>query len=404
MRTSVQKADPKGYRRTIARIRAISTARISAPLMVGEMIVALGMALKTNSHPAVYVLPTPDTPAHDFVVWRGTETMTEELRMALEANFWPGPASVPRPHDVFRADTTQRIVAATLWGEGVADAERWEALWRERLVKHGLYAVFVAQSGTMCVALMSRGPNDPPFSAADIALVRACAPIIEEAIDRPQDEDIGLTDCDSVCYLRLGPDQSISAMSWRSMEILRQLGGGRRDGIAWARTCIEQAVVRVARDSTLSDQERERLTLAGGVLERPMRQALLDLSTVGPEYHAQLMQPLTVETNPFGRFALALVALADTSGRVEWLVTLRRYVPIGLLALRGALEVGAAARELELLAHLDYTSSIEAAALRIAVSPATARTLMDRLAERVGASGAWVTWEKLRDIGRHVVR
>ncbi len=386
-------------RRKVDRIRAFCRSNLSPQHVIGEQIRVVGAALQANAVPAFYVLESKHVPQHAFSVWHGTETMTDEIRVALASNFWPGPPEAPSPQDLISGRRAERFVAVTLWG-AAAPPMPWETLWRERNVRHGLYGAFFSPKGRIGILLVSRGNEDAAFEASQVAFVKACAPYIEAALDLPDAPyERGLSPAESV-HIRFGADGGISAMSFGGPEMLRDLAGGGPNASIEGRLMVERANRQQASAPLLDAESKAALTLAGLAGERAFRGGMFELSLRPTSDPDRRGFSLTLGENGFGRFQLHVSTLVGVNGELERLGLLTRLVPPLLLRLRGALGVQATGREIQLLCALATEPTLKSAAKRLNIEHTTARTLGERLAARVGASGIAQASDRLMEIGR----
>ncbi len=386
-------------RRTLDRLRAFCRSGLSAHQIIGEQIRVIAETLNTNSVPAFYVLENQDVPQSDFQVWRGTETMTDEIRAALSSNFWPGPPETPSPQDLLSGQRTERFVAVTLWGARTPPMP-WESLWRERNVRHGLYGAFFSRKGRIGIMLASRGNDDAAFEASHVTFVQDCAPYLEAALDQPiPASDEGFSPAESV-QIRFGTDGRIAAMSFGGPEILRDLAGGGPRAAELGRQMVEQANQAQIGAQQLDGGARTALTLAGSVDERAFRSTMFDLSLRPMQDPDRRGVSLLLQDNGYGRFQLRISTMIGLNGELERIGMLTRFVPPLLLRLRGALAVQASGREIQLLCALDANATLKTAARELNIAVSTARTLAERLAARVGANGMVQAADRLMEIGR----
>ncbi len=390
-------------RRTVDRIRAFSRAGLSAQQVVGEQIRVIGKALATNVHPAFYVLDSADVPQHAFSVWFGTETLTDEIRMALATGIWPGPADVPSPQRLISDPKLDRVVAVQLWGH-LTPPGPWEQLWRERGLQHGLYAAFFSPRGRIGILLASRANGEPPFQPADVAFVEACAPYVEASLDLPTPVSDGSFTPAEQAFFRFSADGRLAAMSFAGLSILRDLGGGGPGAREAGQAMVEAANRRQEGGAQLDETQKLSLILAGGESERAFRSSMFDLGLRSEADPDRTGASLILAENGFGRYRLRLVTLVALDGRFERIASVTRFVPPLLLRLRGAINVQATGREIQLLCALDGGDSLKNTADRLNIAKATARTLGERLAARVGASTLPQAVDRLSEIGRTALR
>lgn len=386
-------------RRTLDRVRSFCRARLSPCQIVNEQLRVVGEALRTHAVPAFYVLDTAQTPHHEFNAWLGDETLTDEIRLLLAANFWPAPPEVPSPGQLIAKGDVARFVAVTLWGGPTPTP--WEDLWRQRDVRHGLYGAFFSAKGRIGIMLSSRGGDDPPFDDLDLAFARACAPYIEAAMDMPVPAPGGTkTPLDAV-QLRFDGGGALWAMSFGGPELLRDLGGGGPGAATVGRERIQQATCS-GRNGALPGGAQEWRIRSSDVAEEPFKKSMFNLGMLPPKDPERTGAVIDLGENAFGHFQLRLTTLVGRDGSLERLGILTRLVPLLLLQLRGALAVQASGREIQLLCAIADQDSLKDAAATLNISKATARTLGERLAARVGASGLSQAVHRLAEIGRAV--
>jgi hypothetical protein len=376
----------------------VARARLSALHVVVEQIRAIGETLCCNAVPAFYFLPNKDVPQQDFIVWRGTETMTDEVRAALTIGFWPGPPSTPSPQRLLSEPGLRRFVAVTLFGG--PEHTPWEALWRERLVRHGLYGVFISPAGRMGVMLASRGVDDPPFTEADVAFVEACAPYVEKCLDLEKPAVGGVLTPADDSQLRFDEAGRIAAMSFAGREMLRDAAGGGPGALPAAIAIVEKANALHSSKLNSDPASFAELTLAGLGTERAFRTSMFDLAARpgnDPDRTGAAMVLADLES---GRYVLRLSTLVSMSGGLERIGVVTRYIPPLLLQIRGAFKAQASAREIQLICALEAHPSLKEAARSMNIAKATARTLGERLAARVLAPSLPDALARLGEIGR----
>jgi hypothetical protein len=384
--------------RHLDRVRALSLVDLPAEQLAVLIVCYVCRVLDTATFPALYVLDTPEQPLQDFTVWIGADTLTAEMRMLLGAGIWPGPEHMPSPAQLARDRTVDPVVGVSLWGEGAET--KWSPLWRERNVKHGLYAAFVAKSGRVAVMLTHRDNDGAPFTPAELEFVRACIPYVSHALDRT----CSLPDMDwrpvDMAHVRFDAADEISAVSYGGSEFLRDLGGGHPGADAAAREMIKRAMLAFEQRLNIPEEPVSLEVVAGGPEARAFResQVRLSLATQGGRNRRTLPGLLT-ETG-LGRFELWPSILIGRGGEMELCASLTRFVPGLILQLRGALQVSASAREIQLLCELAGAGTLGAAAERMNITEGTARTLAKRLAERVDESGLHAAVAQLVALGR----
>lgn len=395
-------------KRLTSRIAALATAPLAPELLVPELLVALQKAIGTDGVlPAVFVHDADMGALHEFVVWRGSE-FVDAARGMLRAGIWPAPSTIPSVQALMSGRLARSVYAAPLWGEGCDEDGPWVPLWRERNVRHGYYLAAVAPSGRVCVALMSRGAASPAFTAEDIALGEASAHLIARAVDlRPSLQ----LPCDSVVAevpLAFAADGSLATIGVGGPEQLRDLGGGGAGASASGRAMVERAAAHF-RDSILADSAQVSLasdvsphTLGGSSDEAAFRRGNFTLMQ-----RTVTRMPRTIELaqHEHGAFELQLVGsnAVDTGG-LHVLGTLRRRVPRVLVVVRGLLECPVPGREAALAIRLSIGATLPEAAQSLGMSAASARTLVSRLAARVGTTGQDRMLDALAQLGRTVLR
>ncbi len=386
-------------RRTIDRLRALVGSQLSPQQVIREQVRVIGEAMHANAVPDFYTLRDLTVPMQAFEVWCGTETITEEIRGALAAGYWPGPADMPPPTELLSGTRKARFVTMTLWGNATPPMP-WEEFWRSRNVRHGLYGVFVSRKGRIGIMLASRGNEEMPFEAGHLAFARACAPYVEAALDLPvPDPGRGFSPADSV-QLRFAADGSIAAMSFGGPELLRDLAGGGAGASAAGRRIVERANLTQIGVPQLDEASRAALTLAGTPDERSFRSSMFDLALRPVQDPDRQSTSMVIAENGYGRFQLRISTLVGQDGAMERLGLITRSVPPLLLRLRGALAVQASAREIQLLCALEGDTTVKDAAKTLNIAASTTRTLTERLAARVGASGMAQASDRLMEIGR----
>lgn len=384
--------------RAIERINALAAAPLPAPYLCALIVSAIGRAIEAANVPALYVLESHATPLQDFAVFVGNETMTDELRMLLAAGVWPGPPHAPSPARLATERGLDPIVTVTLWGtqeDGV-----WSDMWRERNVRHGLYGAFFSPEGRIGIMLTHRENDATPFSEANLAFVKACKEALERALDR--DVTIAEHDWTPVETIHIGFDEhgKISALAFHGSEMLRDLGGGCSGAIDQGEAIVESIVADFMRRRGLPPSKVERAVVAGAPAQRPFRNARADLSLALPGGSWRDALPITISQSRFGRFEFWPSILIGKRGEFELAGSLTRHAPSLALKLRGALQVGASAREIELLCAIATEGVLSQAARALGIAEQTAKTLAQRLAARVQARGLTEAAPRLLEIGR----
>lgn len=391
------KASPP-TRRTVDRIRALSKADLPAPLVVMLQICAIGRTLGTAVRPAFLMLE-PGAHEANFTVWLGSELITGELRMLLGAGIWPGPPNAPSPSRILKDPRLPRFVAVTLYGSE-ADG-LWADLWRQRLIRHGIYGAFTSPKGRIGIMLAHRGDDAPPFTPADVAFVEDCSPYVGQALDR----GATATDEPSVAvetvHLRFTGEGKIAALSLFGAEMLRDLGGGGPGAGDLGRAIVEKAAAPLQATPLLEPSARANLTLAGGPEERAFREtrAAIVIGMTGQRPDRRNL-PVALVQNGLGRYEFWPTLVVGLGGEAEVAASLTRFLPLLAMRLRGAVQVDASAREIQLLCALSTGGTLKAAAEDMGITEATARTLGKRLGMRVEESGLSATGQRLDAIGR----
>lgn len=385
-------------RRVIDRVRALSRVRLASTFVLAEQVRMIGEAIRTNAEPEFYILESAEVPIHQFQVLLGEETITDELRLALASGFWPGPAKAATPHQLIRRPQASRLLTVTLWGGD--ERGGWEKFWQERNVRHGLYAVFLSCRGRIGVMLASRGNSDPPFDPADVAFVEGCMPHLEAALDlsNPIGEQ-ALVAAESV-HFHFGSTGHIRALSFGAREFLRDLAGGGPGAVADGIAKVEQANRTQTGLAVLESSARDGLILAGSGEERALRSSMLELALRPSADPDRSGASVYIAENAFGRFRFDLSTLVGLDGEFERFGVLTRLVPPLILRLRGAIGVQATGRELELLSALTAADTLQTAADSLQIAKATARTLGERLARRVGETSLHRAADRLLELGR----
>lgn len=385
-------------RRVVDRVRALSKVDLPGEQVVTLQLCVIGQELAVDLRPAFLMLPSRETPNHAFIAWHASETIADELRLMLAAGIWPGPEHAPSPAQLVADPSLDRVVAVTLYG---AETDRpWSSFWRERRIKHGLYAVFFSPKGRVGVMLTHRDDAGEPFSAADIDFVEACAPYVGASLDVVGSSSPESWMAAEVVHLRFDHMGSTVAFSLFGGEMLRDLGGGGPGALARGREQVERALAFVPKAPFLQPEASAPFTLAGGPEERAMRVARLDFISryAAPSQRPEL--PLKLGQNGFGRFELWPALMLARSGEVEVVASLTRFLPSLALWLRGAVEVKASGREMQLLAALDEGGALRSAAGCLDISEDTARTLGKRLARRAKQTGLRPAVDRLSRIGQ----
>jgi DNA-binding CsgD family transcriptional regulator len=374
----------RSHSRDLDRIRAIAASGLAPELAVPEMMIVLGRALDLNTYPAVFANPPggAETRPQDFTAWHCAYKTAEELRQLLAMGIWPGPKDTPSLQRIMTERTNRRAFAATLWGEGCADEGPWGDLWRSRGIQQGLQLVAFAPSGKTCVAVMSRATGKPPFSAADLTLAEAAVPYVERMLDmEPRNETAG-----SHLYsvqIVLDEQGKVGAAAFGVGETLREAGGGGPGA-------VEAMIGRIEAEAAAFDKG-ETLAVEGDPFVALRR-------TQGT---ARPSERRVLSLNAFGGFAVSISLLAGPAGgKPSLIATVTRRVPRSYLVLRGAVELGLPAREMELTVALARGLTLEGAAGALGISLSSVKTLLDRFIERTGADGREAALDVLTDRAR----
>jgi DNA-binding CsgD family transcriptional regulator len=379
------------YARVLQKLRALAGLGLPPELIVPEMSILIGRALATITYPSVFVAGAEVVRSRpqDFEVWLGAEQMVVELRQLLSMGIWPGPRDTPSLQTIMTTRENRRVFAATLWGEGCVDEGPWGDMWRARRLQQGLQAVYFAPSGLTAVAVMAREPGAPAFSAADIAFAESAAPIISAVIDSaPVDEpyDAPVPEV----QLMIDGDGKAGPMAFGVAEMLRDMGGGGPGAVADTLRRIE----RIAADIDHGP--------AYGVANDPFLHIRHGLTRPAPAVRG--IRPLfdvQAGSNAFGQYSIRFSPLSGAAGgAVQQIATIQRRVPLSLIVLRGALAVGASAREIDLLITLVRGHTLEGAASSIGISLSSAKTLLNRILVRTNAAGRAQAIAHLVDLGR----
>lgn len=385
-------------RRLLDRVRGLSRVHLSSAQVIAELSLLIGQALRTKHEPDFLLLENRTVPQHEFVVVRGKETITDEIRLALSAGIWPGPPGTISPLDLLSGAQSARFAAVTLWGG--EDSGPWDDFWRHRGVRHGLYGVYFSRARRIGVILTCRGNDAPPFDSADVAFAESCAPYVEAAMDLPQMRNATLLAPADQIQVRFGADGRLAAMQFGGREFLRDMGGGGPGATALALERVEAENRARAGLAALGPDVKAALSLAGEPDERAFRTSMVDLTLRSRDDPDRAGASTVLADNGFGRFHFDLSTLVGIDGALERVGILTRYVPPLLLRVRGALRYEATGRELELLSALSVTGALKAAAEELRISKATARTLGERLARRIGERNLAIAADRLLEIGR----
>ena len=377
-------------------------------MLVPELLIALQNAIGTDAIlPAVLVHDAGMGPVHEFVVWRGSE-FSDAVRGLLRAGIWPAPSTIPSVQKLMSERLSRSVFAAPLWGEGCAEDGPWAPLWRDRNVRHGYYLAAFAPSGRVCVALMSRGSTSPAFTAADSALGEATARLIARAVDaRP----VALLPCDTLVAevpLAFSVDGTLGTIGVGGPELLRDLGAGGSEASAKGREIVEQAAARF-RDSILAESAEalQRLPVGPYLVGGPEDEAAFRRGNFTLMQDTRTRRPRTIQLVQHEQGAFELKVAASNSvdtGGMQVLGTLRRRVPRLLTVVRGLVELAAPGREIELAMQLCAGVSLPDAAHALGMSPTSAKTLVSRLASRVGTTGQERVVDALAQVGCSVLR
>ena len=395
-------------KRLTSRVAALASAPLAPEMLVPELLIALQNTIGTDALlPAVLVHDAKMGPLQEFVVWRGSE-FTDAVRGLLSAGIWPAPSSIPSVQKLMSERLSRSVYAAPLWGEGCAEEGPWGPLWRDRNVRHGYYLAAFAPSGRVCVALMSRGPSSPAFTASDIARGEATARLVARAVDACP---VTALPCDTLVTevpLAFSVDGTLGTVGVGGPELLRDLGGGGSDATARGREIVERAAARF-RDAILTEsgEAQHRFPDVPRTIGGPEEEAAFRQGNFKLMLDARTRIPRTIELaqHEQGLFELKVAASNSmATGGMQVLGTLRRRVPRLLTVVRGLVELAAPGREIELAMQLCTGASLPDAAHVLGISPTSAKTLVSRLATRVGTTGQERVVDALAQVGSAVLR
>ena len=363
----------RSYSRILDRLRALASFGLAPELIVPEMAILIGRTLETATYPAVFVTDrSRAAQPENFTVWLGADQTVRELRQLLKLGIWPGPKDTPSLQTIMANRSNRQVFAATLWGEGCVDEGPWGDMWRARRVQQGLQAVYFPPSGRVAVAVMARATGAPPFSPADLAFGEAAVPFMEAAIDSASSGGDPYDEAVPTAQLILETGGAPAQMSFGTAEMLRDMGGGGPDA-------VEAMTAELARLAASLDAGP-----AYGVAADPFVHIRREVSHPGPAPRPKPLRRIAMGRNAFGDFSVMFSPLAgaNAGGR---LVTLERRVPRALIALRGALQAGASARELQLIVALVRGETLEGASGHLGISLSSTKTMLERIVRRADA-------------------
>ena len=394
-------------KRFIGRLAALATAPLAHELLVPELLVALRQAIGTDDF-LPYVLATdPQREASDeFRVWRGSENNTDELRLLLRAGLWPAPPSIPNLQQLMRERLPRCVFTAPLWGDDPADDGPWSPLWRARGVRHGYYLVAFADDGEPApgraiVALLSRGPSSPPFTAADIAVGEATSRIVARTIAQPSPAAGTNDTLVAESALTFDASCSIASLGIGGAELLRDADGGGPGAGRRARARVEEAARRYA--ARLASNLPDEGSSAAALPDAGFRRGHLQLMR---NRNARAAQVETLGTNAKGAFTARLAPTVDTAtGEVRILGTLQQRAPRMLALVRGLVAIDAPGRELQLALRLGTGDALGDAAQALGLAQSSAKTLLSRLAARMDHdSGREQLIDRIVELGTTLAR
>lgn len=356
------------FARQIDKLASLARARVGAEILLPELVFHVGRVLKASALPAFYVAE-PGRNVEDFIVWRGSETITDDIRMLLAAGIWPAPPSVPPLGKLLSDPGDRRVHSGTLWGEGCDEEGPWRALWEPRNVRHGLQSVCVDRHGRIGVMLVARDNASPAFDSADIAFVEAAVDIMTAAMSAEDAQDAEPDRLSQQAHFLFDQNGQVMAAGVLGLDILRDICGGGPGAVAVGRGLMEAEARRMAQRG-----DPEAVTF---------QDQLLSLSYDGGQIAIQAARANEFARNVFGAFELSLhpmIGVNDGSRRV--LGVLNRKEPAALLAVHAAIVSNLPARETDLLLALVEGDSVREAAGRLQIAPSSARTLLERLMGR----------------------